>query len=334
MKIAVIGAGAIGSLIAGYLANKDEQVVLIGHLEQVAAISGDGLTINGVRGNLTVRLPVKIQLKEKADLVILATKIQDLPKALEENFAYLKETRILTVQNGVRAEKLVTEQLGKDNLFSSIVMFAATYQGLGQVIHNFDGNWILGRVDSGAREVLEEISKVTGKIFPSPLSDDIMGMKWLKLFINANNCLPAILGKSMQEAFKNIAICKISLRIWQEGWNIVEKARIGLVSLPDFPIERIRNLVSLPLDKAAQIFSKIMTNLSKEPLYGSILQSIKRDRPSEIDYINGEFVNLAGSTSQSAPLNERLVLMVHQVEKTKQFFGEEELIKQTNEFLN
>jgi 2-dehydropantoate 2-reductase len=212
-------------------------------------------------------------------------------------------------------------------------MFGATYLAPGLIVHNFEGNWILGRLHSEAKENLEKIAGLTSKIFPSPLSENIMGMKWLKLFLNANNCLPAIVGKSMQETFANISVCKISLGIWKEAWALLNKAGIQLVSLPDFPVERIKGLISMPPDEAAKIFSGVMTNLSKEPLYGSILQSIKRGRPSEIDYINGEFVRLAESRGEEVPLNKRLVRMVSNVEKNKQFFSEEELISQTAEVL-
>ncbi len=326
MKVAVIGAGAIGSLVAGYLHDKNEKVILVAHPQQFAAISQNGLRIKGIRGRLSVKVPVKRQLDEKVDLVILAVKTQDLEKAISENFAYLETARILTVQNGVRAEELIAKRLGKTHLFSSIVMFGATYLTPGKVVHNFEGNWLLGQEQTSAKEALEEIRTVTSRIFPSPLADDIKGMKWLKLFLNASNCLPAILGKSIQETFKSISICKISMGIWREGLMLADKARIRLSSLPDFPVERISKLVSKPPDESAKVFSNIMANLSKEPLYGSILQSIKRNQPSEIDYINGEFVNLAQSVGQSAPLNEKLVQLVHNVEKNKQFISEEELI--------
>lgn len=334
MKTAIIGAGAIGNLVAGYLADKNEQVVLIAHPQQYAAISQYGLTIEGVRGRFSVKLPVKEKLDEKVNLAILATKTQDLEKAILENFSYLKGAYILTIQNGVRAEELVAKKLGRDNLFASIVMFGATYLAPNKVIHNFEGDWILGSMDFGREKVVEEIAKITSRIFPSPKSCDIMAMKWLKLFLSANNCLPAILGKSMQQTFKNISICKIGICIWKEAWSLVTEARIKLASLPNFPVERIKELLSLPEDTSAKIFSNIMTNLSKEPLYGSILQSIKRGRPSEIDYINGEFVDLASSIGQSAPLNKKLVQMVHEVEKNGRFFNEEELIDETKEFLN
>ena len=154
-------------------------------------------------------------------------------------------------------------------------------------------------------------------------------MKLLKGFVNANNCIPALLGMSMQEAFSDARVSSIAMAIWREGLAIVKKAGIALSSLPDFPLERLEKLVGLPLAEAAKIYSGIMTNLSKEPLYGSIYQSIKRGRPSEIDYINGEFVDLAKKNGAAAPLNEKLVKMVHQVEETKRFFTKEELLYKT-----
>ncbi|MCJ7663877.1 MAG: 2-dehydropantoate 2-reductase [Desulfobacterales bacterium] len=334
MKMAVIGAGAIGGLVAGYLVDKGEEVVLVAPPEHVAPMAQNGLTIEGVRGTLCVRLPVKQQLDGQVDLAILATKILDLEKSITQNFAYLQDANIVSVQNGVRAERIIAKQLGVHRLFPSIVMFGATYLAPGRIVHNFEGDWIVGQENASTQEMLYEIIKTTSKIFPSPASSDIGGMKWLKLFINANNCLPAILGKSVQETFSTIPVCKISVRIWQEGLDLVNKAKITLCSLPTFPVERLIQLVSMPLDESAKIFSAIMLNLSKEPLYGSILQSIKRKRPSEIDYINGEFVNLAASIGQKASLNEGLVQMVHDVEKSGKFLSEAELINETRELVS
>jgi 2-dehydropantoate 2-reductase len=154
-------------------------------------------------------------------------------------------------------------------------------------------------------------------------------MKYLKIFVNANNCIPAILGRSMQESFSDLEISSISIAIWKEGLDIVNRCGIDLSPLPDFPLERLLKLTALPTQEAAKVFSGIMASLSKEPLYGSVLQSIKRGKGSEIDYINGEFVNLAKTNNLAAPLNEELVRMVHQVEATKTFFTKEELLNNT-----
>jgi 2-dehydropantoate 2-reductase len=139
----------------------------------------------------------------------------------------------------------------------------------------------------------------------------------------------------MQESFSDVDISRISVGIWREGLQVVKRSGVSLVSLPDFPLERVTKLVSLPDDReAAKIFSGIMTNLSKEPVYGSILQSIKRGRQSEIDYINGEFVSLARKHGLAAPLNQRLVELVHTVEETNRFFTKEELLNHVKEALN
>src|SRR4030042_384686 len=211
MKVAVIGAGAIGGLVAGYLVEK---------------------------------------------------------------CAYLKDVPVISVQNGVRAERIIAERLGAQRLFPSIVMFGATYLAPGKIVHNFEGDWIMGQANAGPNDMLPE------------------------------------------------------------GLDLVTKANIALSSLPTFPVERLSHLVSMPLNEAAKIFSTIMLNLSKEPLYGSILQSIRRKRPSEIDCINGEFVNLAASVGQKAPLNEMLVQMVHDVERGGRFLSEAELISQTQELMS
>lgn len=333
MKIAIIGAGAIGSLVVGYLKLRNEDVSLVGHTDSVKAIRENGLQISGVRGNFNLKVDISEKLNYQPDLVILCTKTQDIDTAITDNLEFIKNTTLLTTQNGVQADNLVVKYLSKENIISSIIMFGATYLEPAKVVHNFEGSWIIGRIFGNNDQKAIEISQVLDKIFPTILTEDLKGMKYLKIFVNANNCIPAILGKSMQEAFSDIEVSKISIAIWEEGLDIITKAGIILVSLPDFPLERLTKLISLPTQEAAKIFSNIMTNLSKEPLYGSILQSIKRNRASEIDYINGEFVRLAKENNLFSPLNEKLVAMVHRIEMTNKFFSKEQLISEVRSLI-
>ena len=333
MKIAVIGSGAIGGLVAGYLKHRKEDVFLVGRGRLVEAIAKDGLHISGTRGNIDARVEIFHQLEQRVNLVILAMKTQDIDKFLKDNLSYLKDTNVLTTQNGIQAEKILANHIRKENIISSIVMFGSTYTEPNNITHNFEGKWIIGRPFIKNDSRVKAISGVLNNIFPTVISDDILGMKWLKVFVNANNCLPAILGKSMQDTFKHLSACKISIAIWKEGLELTRRTETKLASLPDFPLERLEKLTAMPIEEAAKVFSGIMTNLSREPLYGSILQSIQRGRPSEIDYINGEFVSLAKGFGLSAPLNNKLVNLVHRVERTKKFLSLAELSEETKEFL-
>jgi 2-dehydropantoate 2-reductase len=334
MKIAVIGAGAIGNLVAGYLKLKGQDVFLVGRNDSVGVIKEKGLQISGVRNNFNIQIDVSERLSQNSDLAILTTKTQDVEGAVKENLRFVEGATILTTQNGVQADSIVSKYIPKENIISSIVMFGATYLEPGKVVHNFEGNWIMGSMFGKDNSHIAKISEVLNKIFPIVVAENIQGMKYLKIFVNANNCIPAILGTSMQEAFSDIDISRISVAIWKEGLKVISLSAINLVSLPDFPLERLTKLTSIPITEAAKIFSGIMTNLSKEALYGSILQSIKRSRASEIDYINGEFVRLAKDNNFAAPLNKKLVKMVHQVEETKRFFTKEELLNKTKGMIN
>jgi 2-dehydropantoate 2-reductase len=298
----------------------------VGHPDSVKAIKEKGLEISGVRGSFNININAEESLKFAPGLAIIATKTQDIEAALKANQKFLKGSVILTTQNGVQADDLAIRYLDKKSIISSIVMFGSTLLEPARIAHNFEGDWIIGRFDGVNDEVIIQVSGILNQVFPAIVSEDIKGMKFLKIFVNANNCIPAILGKSIQESFQDTDNAKISIAIWREGLETVRKSGVKLESLPDFPLERLTKLTSMPLDDAAKVYSGIMVNLSKEPLYGSILQSIKRGKASEIDYINGEFVSLAKANGFGAPLNEKLVELVHRVEKSKEFFSKEELI--------
>ncbi len=329
MNIAVIGAGAIGSVVAGYLSKAGEDVLLVGRPPQIQKIQRDGLEIKGARGVETVSLKAATQLDQEYDLVIFTVKTQDIEDAFAENHFHLGgKSLILTTQNGVQADNLLSVHFDREQIISSIVMFGATYTEPGKVTFNFEGDWILGRPFIRNDQKLSQISEVLKKAFPVVISDDILGMKYLKLFVNFNNCLPALIGKSMQETFADMDFCRLSVLLLKEGMEIIQKVGVNLVSLPQFPVDRILGLSSMPIEQAAGIMNKTLTNLSKEPLYGSILQSILRKRPSEIDYINGEVVFWAKNAGLNSPLNRKVVDLVHQVERERQFFTSEQIKKE------
>ncbi len=329
MKIAIIGAGAIGSLVAAYLAKAGEDVLLVGRPQQVQAINQSGLKVKGARGEETIKLKSATQIDHDHDLIIFTVKTQDVEDAFAENHYFLdnRNNIILTTQNGVQADNLLSTHFDHDQLMSSIVMFGATYTQPGEVTFNFEGDWIIGRAFGPNDPRVDQIAAVLKKAFPVVVTDQIRGMKWLKLFVNFNNCIPALIGKSMQETFTDMDLCRLSILLLREGVAIVQKAGVELVSLPQFPAERIFGLTQMPVEQAAGIMNQTLTKLSKEPLYGSILQSIMRGKLSEIDYINGEVTFLAKNMGISAPLNRKVVDMVHVVERDKNFFSMEEVKK-------
>lgn len=330
MNIAIIGAGAIGSVVAAYLAKAGEDVVLIGRKDQVETIKRNGLRVTGARGEENFPVQALTRLDREYDLVIFTVKTQDIEAAGVENQAFLKNCLVLSSQNGIQSDAILARHFGKARIYSSIVMFGATYTKPGEVVFNFEGDWIIGKPFGPRDEKLDAIAGVLNKGFNAVVSDNITGMKWLKLFVNFNNCIPALTGRSMQETFADMDLCRLSILLLKEGVGIIQKNGIQLVSLPKFPAERIYGMANMPLDQASGVINKTLTTLSKEPLYGSILQSIMRGRTSEIDYINGQVLKMVRSPTEEAPLNARVVEMVHRVEQRKKYFTVEEIKENFN----
>lgn len=331
MRIAVIGAGAIGSIVAGYLVksgHRIEDVLLVARQDHVEAINKNGLRIKSGEGEETIRVKAALKLDQEYDLVIFTVKTQDIEQAFQDNHEFLEKGMIMTTQNGVQADNLLSCHFDPQRMISSIVMFGATYTKQGKTTFNFPGDWIIGKPYGANDEKVHSVAGIFEKAFSVVVTPDIMGMKWLKLFVNFNNCIPALIGKSMQETFSDMDFCKLSVRLLREGVAVVQNAGVELVSLPKFPVERIFGLSKMPLDEAAGIMNKTLTTLSKEPLYGSILQSIMRKRTSEIDFINGEVTQIAKGIRMESPLNRKVVDLVHQVEREGRFFEPEEIKKQ------
>lgn len=326
MKIAVLGCGAIGGLILGYLSKAGEDAIGIVRDYQKQPLLNDGLNIEGVRGSDNIKVKVDTRLKEPVDLAIFATKISNLEEVIKDNFEFLKGAIAVSTENGIQAENILKTYFSEDKIISGIVMFGATFYPPNKVVHNFEGDFILGNIYKVKVDKFDQVVGLFKPVFNPVALDQIKGAKYLKLFINLNNCIPAILGISMQEAFSDLDLAKLAIELNKEAYQVITEAKIELVSLPTYPKERIQGLVSMPIEEAAGLFSKIMTNLSKEPLYGSILQSIQRGRKSEVDYINGEIVNIAKLKGLDASLNKKVVELVHQVEETNKFLSKEELL--------
>lgn len=328
MKIAVIGAGAIGSVVAAGLFKAGQELLLVGRTDQVTAIKEKGLTIKKSDGEETIKVPVAERLDQEFDLVIFATKTQDIDEAYYQNHEFIEKSFILTTQNGVQADNILSSHFNPEQMISSIVMFGATYVRPGEVTYNFPGDWIMGKRFTTNDPKFHEIAEILKKSFSVVVTDNILGMKWLKLFVNFNNCIPAMVGKSMQETFADLDLCRLSVMLLKEAWPIIQDAKIKIISLPQFPVERVTGLASMPIEQGAGIINKTLTNLSKEPLYGSILQSILRGKASEIDFINGEVVQVASGMRMDSPLNRKVVRMVHEVEETGKFFSTEDVKKE------
>jgi len=327
-KIAVIGAGAIGCIVGGLLAKVGYDVTLIGRKDNVDEINKSGLSIDGIFGKMKINIKAKENLDFEPDIVFLAVKTQDVKIAIEENKSFISNSIIVTMQNGMESDKIVASILGQDNIFSSVVFFGGNFLEPGKVTlinYNKKGSLVVGRAFGNENDTTTKIINILNKALPTKGTSNIIGAHWTKLIFNQSNAIPAVTGIPMQEIAKNKKLVKLQIMLMKEALYIVEKSGATPCSLPGAPISLIKFIMNLPLIFSKPLFrlqSKFLENL---PSPGSTLQSISRNKSTEIDYLNGEIVKLGEKIKTPTPYNSTIVDLVHQVSESKKFFSADEI---------
>ena len=325
-RIAVIGSGAIGSMIGGLLSKAGEDVTLVGRKAHIETINKNGLTIDGVLGVMRVRVNALEHLDFKPDLVLLAVKTQDVEAAVHEIKPFVFDVPVVTMQNGVRSDDLVAGVLGKANIISGVVLFGSTFLEPGRVTYSPKGMLGLGEAFTTNGKRLESIASVLNKAIPTHIVKDIHGAHWTKLIMNLNNAIPAITGRSVQEIGARPELRRLSSLLIKEGLHIMERAGIKLSSLPSLPILILKTLLNMPLPVTSQVLGLLSKSMGTLPVMGSTLQSIQRGKNTEIDFLNGEIVTFGKKLGIPTPYNTCIVNMVHQVEATAKFLTVDELM--------
>lgn len=321
-RIAIIGAGAIGSALGALLSRAGQDVRLIGSAAQVEAIRREGLHVDGALGAFNVRIDAAETLDFRPELAFLTVKTQDVVAAVRANLAFLGDAPLVTFQNGVQSDALVASVLPSPNIVSAVVNIHANYLTPGSVTVLYPGPLVIGRPFAPNDAGVAVIASILRTAVPTRLSDNIRGVHWLKLIVNLNNAFPALTNRSFRDIYDDPELRQLAVRVMREGVQVARRAGIRLESLPDTPAALIRLIGWLPLRLAASVAAaKARRMESRWPLLGSTLQSLRRKRPTEIDYLNGEIVRLGRELGVATPLNATLVGMVHQVERGQPFLA-------------
>ena len=243
-----------------------------------------------------------------------------------ENLASIAGAPVVTMQNGVRSDDLAAALLSREQIISAVVLLHANYLTPGAVTLMYEGGLIVGRPFGPRDALLEQAVEILNQATPTRISDNIRGAHWLKLITNLNNALPALIDGTFHQVYGDPFLASLAIRIMREGLKTAQKAGIRLESLPDVSVGLTRLVRFLPVRLAARVASARVERMKTPwPLLVSTLQSLRRKRPTEIDYLNGEVVEWGEKVGVPTPLNAKIVELIHQVERTGTFFSADEI---------
>jgi len=300
LRIGVMGAGAIGSLFGGLLAESGLDVTLVTRrVEHVDAVNRGGLRLTGVSGERAVRVRATASPWEAGpkDLVILAVKSYDTEGALRDMLPMLgQRTTALTVQNGLGNVEKMASALGSERVLGGCTAHGATYMAPGEIRHAGRGPTTIGELDGTVTERVQSVAEVfTGAGIETSATRDIQGAIWVKLLVNMGiNPLTAATGLRNGELLELEELRSVMASCVLEGWGVAKT--IGI------------DLETNPVEEVFRVAEATAANRS------SMLQDVERGVRTEIDFINGAVSALGRMHSVKTPVNDALVAVVKGLE--------------------
>lgn len=326
MKIALVGLGAIGAIVAADIAKSGHPVyVPCKYQETLDIVKERGIKVTGVSGEYIVKdnlhpvLAIE-DLPADLDLVFLVTKlndIEDVTKRLEDKLS--PNYTFITMTNGMIEEKLCPK-LGSDHLLGCVTSFGATKTGHAESDKTSSGEMVIGRLDGQKREVDDKIIEMLSATVPTTWSDNVRNEKFSKLLINLSVASFGVisgmtLGEMLQRRMTRIAF----LTVMTEGAKVADLKGLELQKLNNL------NLNFLVLTKQElhgfsfkhflkQTIIKIIRRKYKD-LKSSSLQSIERGKKTEIDFLNGYLVVEGEKYGVETPLNKYVLETIQSIEQ-------------------
>lgn len=324
MKVAVIGAGAVGGAIAAALDRAGHELEVTARGAHLAAIGEHGIRLTGAWGEHRAAVRANPQLTEVPELAIVTTKTTDAEGALRQNAASLRGVPVLIIQNGVTALTTAHTVLPDNDIVGGLAVFAASLVEPGHVAITTPGPIYLG--SENRSEALGVIASVLGAVLPVHTTQNFAGAQWAKLIVNQINALPAITGTSAQATIADRGLRRVLTRSIREAVGVAIDTGVRFERMQGLSHGLLRLLRWLPLWVAQLLPLFMKLRMGKVPNPGSTLQSIRRGQRTEVDYLNGAIVEAATASGMAAPINAALVELVHEVEESGKFFSAAEVV--------
>ncbi|MBD3211541.1 MAG: 2-dehydropantoate 2-reductase [Candidatus Lokiarchaeota archaeon] len=323
IRIAFIGAGSIGSLFGGYLANiiSEEykiEINFFGREAHITAINENGLIlekgseeilIDNINGYTNILDYLKHNSGDSFKFLFLTTKTYDIIEALSEYQELIQRTDwVVILQNGIGNEDIVKNFISKHKIIRGITSNGALIPHPGKVKHTGIGFTRIGfpfkdDIPEGEKEgaiedlgLLAELMSRAG--IKTEIVDDIIRNCWEKIFVNIGiNAFGALTRLKNGELIKREKLRNLIRDAIEEALVIARKRNINLTN---------KDYVEVCFDVARKTKDNI----------NSMLQDVLKGKKTEIDFINGRIVTYSEDEDQ-VPINRTITCLIKGLEESQ-----------------
>ncbi|MGD9241180.1 MAG: 2-dehydropantoate 2-reductase [Desulfobacterales bacterium] len=302
-SFAVVGAGPVGCIVAGFLAKGGYEVTLCDVIPDLLSPALDrGIILEGAE-NLKQKVKrICTNVDELADVnpdvIFITVKANALPLIASAIEGFHREgMAIVSWQNGIDTELELANILGKNDVMRAVVNYGCALVGPAHVKIPFHHPpHFIQELDPKSRDAAMVIAQVLSKCeLTTEHTDNIISMVWRKSVMNAcMNPVCAVTGLTMSRAMNDPIIFRIVDALVKECIRVARA-----------------NEISLGWDFYTYAMGYMGSAGDHKP---SMLMDIEAKRRTEIDYINGKFVEYGDRTGTDTPYNHTLSALVKGLE--------------------
>ncbi|MFR8034708.1 MAG: ketopantoate reductase family protein [Lachnospiraceae bacterium] len=322
MRIAIYGAGSLGTIMGAYLTKAGIPVEMINrNKKHVEALKKNGAAVTGT---VSMQVPVTAYLPEEMsgtyDIIFLMTKQLDNAATVTRLKEYLgRDGIICTLQNGL-PEPEIAKIVGESRVMGCTVAWGATLKepGVSELTSEPDSlSFGLGKMDQVPEKKMEEVKEILEHMCPVEVEENFMGVRFSKLLINAAfSGMSAVLGCTFGEAAqdKRSRVCVQNLM--KECMDVAEAAGIRIAPIQGKDVVRLLNYNN-PVKKKISFLLIPIAIKKHAKLKASMLQDLEKGKPCEVDAINGVVCQFGKKYHVATPYNDKVVEIIHGMEVGK-----------------
>lgn len=327
MQVLIQGIGGIGGVIAARLLAAGARPTLVtGNPGIAAALNqrGIGLDDHGETRWIPLAVPATAEVPSSGgpyDALLLVTQSTTMEAALRASKDRLAPDGVVVcLQNGLPEERAAA-LVGSDRVVGGVVSWGASMVEPGCYRQTSSGRLQLGRPSGPPDAVVERLAAFLAPVGKVRTTGNLPGVRWSKLALNsAITTLGAVGGERLGEIVRHHYVRRLALEVFTELVSVAHGLGIDLAHISGtFSLERValpHHVDGSPLglrDLWWRHAVLLAVGMKYRRVRSSMLYALERGRPPEVDYLNGEIVRRAEALGLKAPVNRRLMELVHAI---------------------
>ena len=322
MRIAIYGAGSLGTILGAFISKAGVNIELINRNKaHVEALQTKGAK---VVGTMEFTQPVvaytPAEMSGQYDIVFLMTKQQHNSEVVQMLKGYLAADGVLvTFQNGL-PEVQIASVLGEERVLGCTVAWGATLQspGVCELTSAPDAlSFSLGAISKSKNKHFDKVKELLEMMGTVDVEENFLGTRWSKLLINAAfSGMSAVLGCTFGEAAGPRDSRRIVQALIKECIDVCQAGGIRIEPVQGKDIVKLLNYTN-SLKRAFSFFIIPIAIRKHAKLKASMLQDLEKGKLTEVDAINGAVSEFGRKVGCPTPMNDKVVEIIHNIEQGK-----------------